>query len=115
MSGKRLVAVIDVGSIAIRLVVAEIDASGDWRILDRSEKAVPLGRDVFTTGRIGRQTLLQCLRILGSYCELLEGWKIEPQDVKAMATSALREARNRDTFLDRVEIRTGLELSLIHI
>lgn len=113
MSGKRLVAVIDVGSIAIRLVVAEIDASGDWRILDRSEKAVPLGRDVFTTGRIGRQTLLQCLRILGSYCELLEGWKIEPQDVKAMATSALREARNRDTFLDRVEIRTGLEVDVI--
>jgi exopolyphosphatase/guanosine-5'-triphosphate,3'-diphosphate pyrophosphatase len=113
MKDKRLVSVIDIGSIAIRIIVAEIDSEGDWQILDRSERSVPLGRDVFSTGNISRQTLLQCLKILTAFREMLQGWKIEGDDIRVLATSALREARNRDTFLDRVEMRTGFTVEVI--
>ena len=51
--------------------------------------------------------------MLGAYCELLAGWNISPADTLLFGTSALREARNGDTFVDRVALRTGLAIEVI--
>ncbi len=109
----RTVAVIDIGSTAIRMIVAEVSPGGDWRRLDRAQRPVALGRDVFTGGFISRESMLQSIRILAAFAELLEGWKVLPRDVRVVATSAIREAKNRDTFIDRVHIRTGFRINVI--
>ena len=106
-------AVIDIGAIGIRILVAEVQPSGDFRVVDRAERPVGLGRDVFTSGTISREAMTQSLEILRRFREMLDGWKISRRNVKVVATSALREARNRDTFVDRVELRTGLKISII--
>jgi exopolyphosphatase/guanosine-5'-triphosphate,3'-diphosphate pyrophosphatase len=111
--GYKTVAVIDIGSTAIRMVIAEIDPEGDWRRLDRAAKPLPLGRDVFMSGYLSRETMLGAVKILTGFLELLSGWHISPRDVRVIATSAIREARNRDTFVDRVSIRTGLRINII--
>jgi exopolyphosphatase/guanosine-5'-triphosphate,3'-diphosphate pyrophosphatase len=98
VSLKGRVAVIEIGSTGIRLVIAEIDPKGLWRVVDRAGKPLSLGRDVFTTGIISRESLLNCLAVLDGFQELIVGWGIVRQDVHVIATSALREARNRDTF-----------------
>ncbi len=112
-ASRWLTSVIDVGSSAIRLIVAEVDEEGGWRRLDRATRPVALGRDVFSRGFISRETMLQSIRILTSFVELIEGWGLSPEQVNVIGTSALREARNRDTFLDRVYIRTGLQIEII--
>ncbi len=109
----KIVAVVDIGSTAIRIVIAEIDEKGDWKRLDRATKPVPLGRDVFMSGHLTRETMLQAIRILSGFLEMLSGWHIGPKDVRVIATSAIREAKNRDTFVDRVFIRTGLRINII--
>ena len=109
----RLVAVIDIGASAIRIVVAELDSDGEWRRLDRAARPVFLGRDVFMTGFIGRESLLQAVRILRGYREMLDGWQIDDKNVRVIATSAIREAKNRDIFLDRVQIQTGLRVDVV--
>ncbi len=109
---QKLVAVIDVGSTAIRMVIAEI-RKGEWKTVDRVEKLASLGRDVFLTGYITRETTLEVIRILNGYCELLRGWRIHQNDIRIIATSAIREAKNRDTFVDRVYLRTGLKIDII--
>ena len=48
----ELVAVIDIGSSAIRMVVAEMHGPGRWKIIDGADQPVGLGRDVFLTGTI---------------------------------------------------------------
>ena len=96
MKTSRLVAVIDIGSTAIRLVVAEINSSAEWRIIDRAGKPVPLGRNVFGTGKIGRDAMAQSLSILSGFQEVVRSYHIDEADVTVIATSALREARNRD-------------------
>ncbi len=108
---SRIVAVVDVGSTAIRMVIAELLSSGNWRTLDRAGKPVPLGRDVFVSGKISRETMIQAIKILNGFRELLEGWKISLKDVRIIATSAIREARNRDTFIDRIFLRTGFKIN----
>jgi exopolyphosphatase/guanosine-5'-triphosphate,3'-diphosphate pyrophosphatase len=107
-----LVAVIDIGSTAIRMVVAETDYEGYWKVLDRTGKILNLGRDVFVNGKISKESLMQAIRVLSGFMELLEGWGIESENVTVIATSAIREAHNRDTFIDRVEVRTGLKVNI---
>lgn len=110
---KKTVAVIELGSTGIRLVIAEIDQEGSWRVVDRAGKPHSLGRDVFTTGLIPRESVLACLSILNGFQELIAGWGIVPGDVHVIATSALREARNRDTFSDRVFMQTGFVINVV--
>ena len=107
------VAVIEIGSTGIRLIVAEISGNGQWKVLDRTAKPVALGRDVFNSGQVSRESLLECLSVLKNYREFLAGWDIADRDIHAIATSALRVARNRDMFADRVFIETGFNLKIV--
>ena len=109
----RLEAVIEIGATGIRLLVAEISGDGSWSVVDRAERALALGRDVFTSGVISRESLLQCLAILNRYREMLTSWDIPDSQVTVVATSAIREARNRDSILDRVAVKTGFGVRVI--
>jgi len=109
----RVAAVIDIGSTAIRAIVAQIDTEGEWHRLDRASMPVNLGRDVFLSGSLSRESMQQATSILVGYSELLRGWAVPRGETRVIATSAIREARNRDTFVDRVAMRTGLRIEVI--
>ena len=108
-----LVAVIEIGSTGIRLIVAEIISEDEWRVLDRAVRPARLGRDVFTSGELSWESLHECLAVLHNYRELLDGWAIADENIHVIATSALREARNRDIFIDRVWQKTGFRLLIV--
>lgn len=107
-------AVIDVGASAIRMTVAEIQAGGGIRVVEHLQKAVSLGRDVFSAGVISQDTIRQCVNVLAGFLRVCSEYGIQdPTHVRAVATSAVREAENRDTFLDRIYIATGLSVRVI--
>jgi exopolyphosphatase/guanosine-5'-triphosphate,3'-diphosphate pyrophosphatase len=108
----RLIAVVEIGSTGIRAVIADIDENRRWRLRDKAGKPVALGRDVFTSKQISRESLWECILVLRNFRELLKSWGIAGRDIHVIATSALRAARNRDIFMDRVRQETGF---LIHI
>ncbi|MDR1072094.1 MAG: HD domain-containing protein [Treponema sp.] len=107
------VAVLEIGSTGIRLLIAEITSKSEWRSLDSAVKPVVLGRDVFTSGQVSHSSLLECLAVLRNFQELLKGWGIAGKDVHLIATSALRAARNREIFADRVYQETGCRLAIV--
>jgi exopolyphosphatase/guanosine-5'-triphosphate,3'-diphosphate pyrophosphatase len=109
----KIVAVIEIGSTGIRLVVAEVDGRGGYKVLDRAGKQSRLGRDVFATGMISREAVRECMAVLASFRELIRGYGIAPKDARVIATSALREAQNRDTFVDRVALQTGFDVTIV--
>ncbi|HUX40586.1 MAG TPA: HD domain-containing protein [Rectinemataceae bacterium] len=109
----RIVAVIELGSTGIRLLVASLDAGGGYEILDRAGKPSRLGRDVFTGGSVSRETIRESVAILSGFKELIRGYGIEAQEAHVIATSALREATNRDTFVDRIAMQTGFRVHVI--
>ncbi|MBO5137820.1 MAG: HD domain-containing protein [Spirochaetaceae bacterium] len=111
-------AVIEIGSTGIRLLVAQINTSSannvaQWSVVDRSELPASLGRDVFTKGAVSRETLLQCLQILKRFREQISAWNIPNESITVFATSALREAKNRDAVLDRIMVKTGFRVRVI--
>ncbi len=110
----RVAAVIDVGSTAIRMEVAELRADGSFRVLDSLQQPVHLGKDTFTKGRIQQSTLEECVKILKGYRRVMQEYGVtEASLIKAVATSAVREAANRETFLDRVYMATGINVAAI--
>jgi exopolyphosphatase/guanosine-5'-triphosphate,3'-diphosphate pyrophosphatase len=113
MTENRLAAVVDIGASAMRLVIAELTKRRGWKRIDRAVKPVPLGRDVFRSGRISRETSLRAVEILGGFTELLAGWGISPVDAQVIATSAVREAKNQAAFIARVFSRTGLRVHVL--
>jgi len=106
-------AVIEIGSTGIRLLVAEIKGDSSWKILDHAELPVSLGWDVFTERVVSRESLLQAITVLQKFKEILQTWNIDYQKTKVIATSALREAKNRDVVIDRLQVKTGFSISVI--
>jgi len=107
----RILAVIDMGASAIRLTVAEAGADGTLRIMEEASRGVLLGKDTFTDGRIKAPTMQATVRVLKGFRRIMEGYGVVR--CRAAATSAVREASNRDSFLDRVRLRTGIEVEVI--
>jgi len=113
VSAANPVAAIEIGSTGIRLLIASIDASGGIKVLDRAGKPSRIGRDVFTQGNIGRDAIRESIAVLASFRELLHGYGISPDEAKVIGTSALREATNKDTFVDRVTLQTGFRIRVV--
>lgn len=105
------VAVIDIGSSSIRMALAEIRANGAVRNLETLTQAVNLGRDTFTRGSISKATTEECVQVLRKYRRFLQQYQIErPDQIRVVATSAVREASNRMAFLDRIYVGTGFQI-----
>ncbi|MEM7476307.1 MAG: Ppx/GppA phosphatase family protein [Planctomycetota bacterium] len=110
-AAKEPVAVIDIGATSIRMAIAEIDADGGVHLLESLSQPVTIGKDTFTNRRIRKSSIEQCVRVLKSYRHLLAQYGIDqPDRIRVVATSAVREASNRLAFIDRVFIGTGLEV-----
>ncbi|MES1254004.1 MAG: HD domain-containing protein [Acidobacteriota bacterium] len=108
----ELVAVLDMGASAIRLTVAEISAGGVIRTIEEASRGLLLGRDTFSGGVIRSSTIDATLLALENFRHILDGYGV--RHVRAVATSAVREARNMDVFLDRVKRRTGIGFEIIN-
>jgi exopolyphosphatase/guanosine-5'-triphosphate,3'-diphosphate pyrophosphatase len=110
----RTVAVVDVGTSSMRMAIAEILPGGRVHTLETLAQGVRLGKDTFTEGEISKSTIEQCVRVLRSYREKLDEYRItDPKAVRVVATSAVREAVNRLAFLDRIYIATGFSIEAI--
>jgi len=110
----QLKAVIDIGSTSIRMVVAQVYKSGHYQTLDALNQSVAIGSDTFTQGRISRPTIEDCVKVLRNFTTVLEEYRIDlRKDIRAVATSAVREARNRDEFLDRIYMVTNIVVEVI--
>jgi exopolyphosphatase/guanosine-5'-triphosphate,3'-diphosphate pyrophosphatase len=112
-SKDRVVAILEIGSTGIRLLVAEINGNDNWHILDRASKPISLGWDVFTSGHVSRESFLECLMVLQDFNELIRGWGVTEKDIHVIATSAIRVAKNRDMIVDRIQQKTGFRVVIV--
>jgi exopolyphosphatase/guanosine-5'-triphosphate,3'-diphosphate pyrophosphatase len=107
-------AVIDIGTTSIRMTIAEIEPNSKITVIDSLQQAVTLGKDTFTKGYICKTSIEDCVRVLKSYRRTLKEYGIESDTlIRIIATTAVREASNRDAFIDRIFIATGFNVEII--
>ncbi|MFI8525430.1 exopolyphosphatase [Promicromonospora sukumoe] len=105
------VAAIDCGTNSIRLLVADVDAVGNLTELDRRMEVVRLGQGVDRTGELAPEALERTLAATRQYATAVEAAGAER--VRFVATSATRDARNRDAFFDGVRDALGVDVEVI--
>ncbi len=103
-------AALDLGASAIRLVIAEGEGES-MRVIEEVSRGVLIGKDTFTIGRIGQPTVEAALQAVEGFRTIMDTFGVVRY--RAVATSALREATNRDTVLDRIRVRTGIDVEVI--
>jgi exopolyphosphatase/guanosine-5'-triphosphate,3'-diphosphate pyrophosphatase len=106
----NVLAAIDVGSNAVKLKLVRPRPDGSFTLLHQERDPVRPGEAVFTTGVIPPEVadrLLSTLRRYGALCRRFRA------QVRAVATSALREAKNKEEILRRVRTEAGLNLEVV--
>ena len=104
-------AAIDAGSNALRLVIGRVGDSGVIEVVENRREAVRLGKDVFADGALSRGMIGQAAASFQRFRQSMDRWEV--QHFAAVATSAVREASNRDALLDRIRERSGIDLRVI--
>ncbi|HNI20115.1 MAG: Ppx/GppA family phosphatase [Nitrospira sp.] len=104
-------AVLDIGTNSIHMVLAEVQPDYSYKILDRFKDMTRLGDGVFTSRRLSDQAMMRGLEVIRTLVNLARNKGYE--QIEGVATSAVREARNGGEFLDHVMQQTGLTVRVI--
>lgn len=99
------VAAVDCGTNSIRLLVADVGADGRLVDVMRRMEVVRLGQGIDRTGVIAPEAMQRTLAAAGEYAEVCR--RLEVERVRFVATSASRDARNADEFVDGVRAAFG--------
>ena len=111
MTGKR-VAAVDCGTNSIRLLVADLDpATGGETEVERRMEIVRLGQGVDATGRLADDALARTFAACERYAAAIR--EHGAAEVRFVATSATRDAANRDVFVEGVRARLGVEPQIV--
>lgn len=108
---KTRVAAIDAGSNAIRFVVADFDGPLSHTVVHRIREPIRLGHNVFTDGGLDDVTMDRAVAAFRLFRRQIDALGVGR--FRAVATSATREAANRDRFLDRILAESGITLEPI--
>lgn len=106
------IAAIDVGSNGIRLAIGMANGTEPPTVLENIRESVRLGQDVFTKGSISEETLDKAVESFKKFRAIIDQHAVT--NIKAVATSAAREAMNREIFCDRIMQATGIEITTIN-
>ncbi len=107
-------AAIDIGSNAVRLLVANVIITKNKVKFKKSSLVrvpIRLGEDVFVKGRISKRNEERLVNAIKGFKYLLKAYEVEKY--MAVATSAMREAENGMEIVKRIEKETGIHIEII--
>ena len=108
-------AAIDIGSNAARLLISDVilDSKGQPQFNKINLVRVPLrlGFDVFEKGKISDEKKYMIVQTIKAYKHLLNVYDVK--DLKACATSAMRDATNSEEVLRKIKTETGIDINVI--
>ena len=107
-------AAIDIGTNAARLLVGEVmskDQSFFIKKISYTRIPLRLGEDVFESGKVSKNKIDDFLKTMKAFKLISEIFDV--QEVRAVSTSAMREATNADKIIDSIKEETGIRLEII--
>jgi exopolyphosphatase/guanosine-5'-triphosphate,3'-diphosphate pyrophosphatase len=113
MNGPRVVATIDIGSNSIKLLVARLDPEDPdhYEEVLREKEMVRLAQETLTTGVLSDEAMADGIDCIQRYAALARAAGAER--ISAVATCAVREAKNGPEFVRQVRRETGVRVAVI--
>ena len=108
---KKLVAVIDVGSLTARLKIFELSSKKRPKEIETVRKYTTIGTQALRSGALQTEQI-------NVICDCLNSFEVKCREYKVsrifcVATSALRDAGNRDVVLEQIKIKTGFKVDVL--
>jgi exopolyphosphatase / guanosine-5'-triphosphate,3'-diphosphate pyrophosphatase len=110
MNTKRL-AGIDIGTLTCRLLIADLPVNGPLKELRSERRILRLGEGVDQSKRLNSAAMDRVIQCLKEWRAVIDSSRVDACTV--VATSAVRDAANRQEFLDRVKCEAGFEVEVI--
>jgi exopolyphosphatase/guanosine-5'-triphosphate,3'-diphosphate pyrophosphatase len=104
-------AAIDVGTNTLRLLVAKAVGPGDYAVIHEEQEITRLGEGLMPDRLLLKEPRRRSLAVLNRFARMARRFNAE--QVAVVGTSAVREARNREEFLNEIAQETGLNLRVI--
>jgi exopolyphosphatase / guanosine-5'-triphosphate,3'-diphosphate pyrophosphatase len=108
---STVMSAIDIGSYSLKMMNVEVDETGNPRTIERLSKPASLGRDTFSMGKVSYETVEEACEIVTGFQNLMQEY--QSKNYRAVATSAIREAQNRDYLVDQIKLKTGLKVEVL--
>jgi exopolyphosphatase / guanosine-5'-triphosphate,3'-diphosphate pyrophosphatase len=108
-----LVAVIDLGSNSWRLVIYRVARDGTWQVAGQLSESVRIAEGLAGSERLSPAAIARGVATLEVFAAYCEARGVPPGAIDAVATSAVRDARNRDELLAAARERTGLDIRVL--
>jgi exopolyphosphatase/guanosine-5'-triphosphate,3'-diphosphate pyrophosphatase len=103
--------VLDIGTNSIHMVLAEVEPDFSYKILDRFKDMTRLGDGTFETKRLSEAAMARGLEVIRNLATLARNKGYER--IEAVATSAVREAKNGGEFIEAVAQQNGLTVRVV--
>jgi exopolyphosphatase/guanosine-5'-triphosphate,3'-diphosphate pyrophosphatase len=107
---KRLAA-IDVGSNSLHLVIAKVSPDGKFSVLDKMKAPVRLGEGGGKFLHLSDDAISEGVKALKSFAKIAKENNVDA--IRAVATSAVREAENKDVFVEKVFNESGINIEVV--
>lgn len=108
---ERRLAVVDLGSNSFRLVVFTWSPGAWWRRTDEIYEVVRVGAGLEATGELLPEPAERALETIELFAHFCRATGVDC--VRALATSAIRDARNREAFLESARARSGFPVEVV--
>ncbi|MEN1760161.1 HD domain-containing protein [Anoxynatronum sibiricum] len=108
---KAVMSAIDIGSYSLKMKIVEVDEDGQVHTIEKLSKPASLGRDTFSMGKVSYETVEEACDIVTGFQRLMQEY--QSKHYRAVATSAIREAQNRDYLVDQIKLKTGLKVEVL--
>lgn len=105
------VAIIDLGTNSVRFDVHALSSEGKAKLLHREKLMIRLGQGVFLKGRMDPNAVLRAVHAFRHFQKIADDMGVKK--IVAFGTSALREARDGQRFVEKVREATGIDLKII--
>jgi exopolyphosphatase / guanosine-5'-triphosphate,3'-diphosphate pyrophosphatase len=106
-----VISAIDVGSNAIRMVIASVEKKESPLVLSRCREPIRLGKDVFVNGLISPGTTILLIDAFKKFRSIIDQHNVH--GIRALGTSALRESRNRLEIIQAIAASSGINVTPI--
>ncbi len=107
---EKILAAIDIGTNSFHLVVAKVNEKGNIKIITREKEVVRLGKSSTDMKYLTEEAMIRGIETLKRFKLICDSFNAK---IRAVATSATREANNKDVFINRVKETTGIKIEVV--
>ncbi|MBU3192838.1 Ppx/GppA phosphatase family protein [Clostridium algidicarnis] len=103
--------IIDIGSNSVRLVLAQINESGSFHIIDEIKETIRLGEDIEINQVLSEDKIIKTIKTLDTFKAICKS--LNTSDIIVIATEAVRQSKNGDYFINKVKKDINLDIRVL--